>query len=126
MPINPQFIDDDKTTRLAKVLYFAVQRGANAEETYDKEDTEHTVEAVAVVSLYGLPDNTLLEMSSQTYWSVAHLCDADIRVINVKLITAVVAMIPDSQYRKWKQDGTEEDRWLLVEKPGLKITQWIL
>lgn len=81
---------------------------------------------MAVVSLYGFPDNTLLEMSSQTYCSVAHLHDTDIRVINVKSITAVVAMVPDSAYGKWKQDGTERDRWLLVEKPGLKITQRIL
>ncbi|KDR79664.1 hypothetical protein GALMADRAFT_63042 [Galerina marginata CBS 339.88] len=99
---------------IAEVHYFAL---------FQVEDTQH---AVAVVSLYGRPHDQLLSRSSKTYYSVQHLRDAAIRVIPVKTITAVVAMIPDQQYGKFVQDGTHEDRWQLVEKPGLHLLDRVL
>lgn len=130
--IKFQFIDDDKATHLAEVLYFIARRTGNdleddvEDDVEDAVETASNVEALAVISLYGPPNDTLPEMSSQTYWSVTHLRDAGIKVINAKSIVAVVAMVPDRQYQDWRRDGTEEDRWMLVEKPGLKLTQRIL
>ncbi|KIM38895.1 hypothetical protein M413DRAFT_447578 [Hebeloma cylindrosporum] len=92
---------------IAEVHYFALLQ---------VEDIQH---AVAVVSLYGRPHEELLARSSYTYYTAQHLRNTMIRVVPVKRIAAVVAMIPDKQYRKFIQDGTEGDRWQLVEKPGL-------
>jgi hypothetical protein len=30
-------------------------------------------------------------------------------------------MAPDHQYRHYRTDGSEVDRWFLMEKPGLKL-----
>ncbi len=82
--------------------------------------------AVAVVSLYGGPHKELLARSSNTYYTVQHLRNAAICVIPAKSIIAVVAMIPDQQFQKFINDGTEEDRWHLVEKPGLQLLNMVL
>jgi hypothetical protein len=129
--IKSQFIDDDKATHLAEVLYFIARKIGNdleddVDDVEDAVETAGNIEALAVISLYGPPNNILLETSSQTYWSVTHLRDTGIRVINAMSIVAVVAMVPDRQYQHWRRDGTEEDRWMLVEKPGLKLMQRIL
>ena len=34
-------------------------------------------------------------------------------------------MAPDQQYPKFFQDGTQTDRWYLMEKPGLKLSKMI-
>jgi len=101
-------------TDIAEVLYFAL---------FQVEETQHVV---AVVSLYGHPHQELLAKSSNTYYTVQHLRDTRISVIPVKSITAVIAMIPDEQFRKFEQDGTEEDHWQLVEKPGLQLLNRVL
>lgn len=78
---------------------------------------------IAVVSLYSHPDQELLERSFKTYHSVKHLRETGIKVISVKSILSVVAMVPDSQYKLHKQDqaGIHLDRWFVVEKPGLPL-----
>lgn len=81
---------------------------------------------MAVVSLYGDPHPELLSISSETYYSVKHLRDEGIKVIQAKSIQAVVAMIPDHQFGKFIQDGTHIDRWQVVEKPGLKLVERLL
>ncbi|KAJ7588206.1 hypothetical protein C8J56DRAFT_727546, partial [Mycena floridula] len=81
--------------------------------------------AVAVVSLYSRPDPVLLQQSSQMYWTMQHLQDAKIVVVNVTQIQSCVAVIPDMQYGKQHQDGTEKDRWYLGERPGLTLTGMI-
>lgn len=77
---------------------------------------------VAVVSLYGPPHQGLLEASSHTYWTVSHLRTHGTRVIDIKIINSVVMMAPDQQYSKTFQDGSQNDRWYLMEKPGLKLS----
>jgi hypothetical protein len=80
---------------------------------------------LAMAAFYGAPDDWLYRHSSKTYISVHHLRDADIRVINVKDIDSVVAMVLDTSYGITHQDGTEGDRWFLMEKPGLKMLSMI-
>lgn len=89
---------------------------------------KNILKAVAVVSLYGEPHPDLLAMSSNTYRSVKHLRDTGIQVIPIKSIQSVVAMIPDLQFAKYqrKQEGIHLDRWHVVEKPGLKVTERFL
>ncbi|KAJ7836240.1 hypothetical protein B0H14DRAFT_2363029 [Mycena olivaceomarginata] len=79
--------------------------------------------AVAMVSLYGPPHPGILAASSNTYWTAQHLRDSAIRVIDVNTIKSVVMMALDERYKTRFHDGTEVDRWYLVEKPGLKLTE---
>ncbi|KAJ7071905.1 hypothetical protein B0H15DRAFT_965693 [Mycena belliarum] len=76
---------------------------------------------LAVTALFGAPDPHLLDLSSQTYWSVKHLRDDGVQVVNITDIQACVMMGPDYQYAHHLSDGSEVDRWFLVEKPGLKL-----
>ncbi|KAJ7798489.1 hypothetical protein B0H14DRAFT_2617832 [Mycena olivaceomarginata] len=79
--------------------------------------------AVAMVSLYGPPHPGILAASLNTYWTAQHLRDSAIRVIDVNTIKSVVMMAPDERYKTRFHDGTEVDRWYLMEKPGLKLTE---
>jgi hypothetical protein len=76
-----------------------------------------------MVSLYGPPHPGILAASSNTYWTAQHLRDSAIRVIDVNTIKSVVMMAPDERYKTRFHDGTEVDRWYLMEKPGLKLTE---
>ncbi|KAG1861768.1 hypothetical protein DFJ58DRAFT_871719 [Suillus subalutaceus] len=70
-------------------------------------------ETLAVITLYSPPDVKLLQASHYTLWSCHHQGDAALVVINVKMIESVVAMVPH------KING--EDRFYVVEKPGLDV-----
>jgi hypothetical protein len=80
---------------------------------------------VAAASFFGPPDPYPLEISSHNYWSMKHRCDADIRVIEATSIVSCVTLAPDHQYANYRTDGSELDRWLLMEKPGLKLASYI-
>ena len=43
--------------------------------------------------------------------------------IDAKDIISVVMMAPDPIYKQIYQDGSENDRWFCVERPGLKINE---
>jgi len=77
--------------------------------------------AVALVSFYGPPHEALYQTSSKCYWTVAHLRDPSMRIIDIESIQSVVCMAPDKQYGKLYQDGTEN----MSEKPGLKLSQMV-
>ncbi|KAJ7291875.1 hypothetical protein C8J57DRAFT_998333, partial [Mycena rebaudengoi] len=49
---------------------------------------------VAMVSFYGPPHPGLLVASSQTYWTVQHLRDSALRVMDVKAIKSTVMLAP--------------------------------
>lgn len=71
---------------------------------------EHTL---AFVSCYSPPHPGLLEASQGTLWSCTRV--GSVKVIDVKHISAVVAMVPHQPF-----PGEEgEQRFFLVEKPGL-------
>lgn len=66
--------------------------------------------AVAMVSLYGPPHPGLFTASSNTYWTVQHLRDAGVRVVDAKNIKSAVMLAPDERYKTRFRDGTEVDR----------------
>lgn len=80
---------------------------------------------LAMAAFYGPPDKQIYENSYKTYISVHHLRDAGLRVINIKDIESVMAMIPDHSYGLSHRDGTEGDRWFLMEKLGIKMSLMI-
>jgi hypothetical protein len=76
-----------------------------------------------MVSLYGDHHRQLYEDSSKTYVTMQHLRNSDVRVIDIKSIQSVVMLAPDEQYAKSFKDGSELDRFFLMEKPGLKLME---
>jgi hypothetical protein len=77
---------------------------------------------VAVMSLYGERHKELYKASSKTYWTAQHLRDSAVHVIDINTINTVIMMAPDRRYPEFFQDGSQLDRWYLVEKPGLKLS----
>lgn len=73
---------------------------------------------VAIVSVYSRPDPELLQRSTQTVWSCKHEADQALQLVSVKSIQSVVAMIP---HRPKLPSGVVEDRFFLLEKPGLGL-----
>lgn len=73
---------------------------------------------LALVSLYSRPDETLLSLSVNTLWSCEYQGDDALMFIDVKIIQAVVAMIP---HRVELPGFPPSERFFLVEKPGLDV-----
>jgi hypothetical protein len=80
---------------------------------------------LAFVSVYSQPDPDLLAASSGTYWSVEHSGNSNVQVVSVKGIQAVVAAVPDLQFKKRFGLDKDSNRWYIAERPGLKITSRI-
>jgi hypothetical protein len=80
---------------------------------------------VAVASFYGPPHQGLAKQSSYTYITMQHQRDSDVRVIDVQSIVAVVMLAPDPRYPLFFHDGSETDRWYLMQKPGLTMGSMI-
>ena len=73
------------------------------------------LKALGLVSMYSQPDQALLEASSYTLWSCTYQGDAALKVINVKAIVGVVAMIPHQPF------PGSVGRFFVTEKPGLDV-----
>lgn len=67
---------------------------------------------LACVSCYSQPHEGLLQISRGTLWSCTQ---GAVKVVDVKSITTVVAMVPHEPF-------PGEKRFFLVEKPGLDVT----
>ena len=85
---------------------------------------------LVLLSLYTRPDNTLLQMCSNTVYSCQHRGDEGLIVVEVKAITAVVAIIPHKICLPTAPDANKpieeralEDRHFVVEKPGLDVAE---
>lgn len=72
----------------------------------------------ALVSVYGRPDEDMLEQSCQTLWACAHTGSDGYRIVPVSSIISVVSMQPLPQ-----RPGDPENLWFVVEKPGLDDTE---
>lgn len=101
----------NKESYLAEVSFYMILRVGN------------TTRPAALVTFYGPPHKELYEASSKTYWTAQHLRHLGIRVIDIDSIQSVVMMAPDEQYGSTFKDGSEVDRWYLMEKPGIKIAK---
>lgn len=95
------------------MLYFtrlAVEADIDHEDDWQFAD-------VAIIQMYSIPDENLLRLSSQTVASCTRL--ETVAIVNVKHIISVVAMIP---HRPTLPSGVTEDRFFMIEKPGLDIS----
>ncbi|KAJ7039326.1 hypothetical protein C8F04DRAFT_1086450 [Mycena alexandri] len=105
-------VAEDQDCEIAEVLFFCI---------LNFEDEERYI---TVASFFGPPDPHLLKISNKVYWSASHLRESDVRAIEITSITSCVMMAPDEQYRYYRADGSEVDRWFLTEKPTLKLASW--
>ena len=80
--------------------------------------TNEEEKGLALVSLYTLPNPTLLKASMNTLWSCAYQGDAALKFIDVKTIRSVVSMIPHSPSIGGRD---AKERFFLVEKPGFDV-----
>ena len=69
---------------------------------------------LAMVSLYSDPCQDLLKLSYHTLFSCTY--DIDMKVIDVKTIRSVIAMVPHKPF-----PGDTRQRYFVVEKPGLDV-----
>jgi hypothetical protein len=99
--------------RFGEVLYFT---RLTVEADADHDDDWRFAD-VAVIKMYSPPDEDLLRLSSHTVTSCTHL--DTICIVNVKQIISVIAMVP---HRPALPSGVTEDRFFMVEKPGLDIS----
>lgn len=76
-------------------------------------------QTLALASLYGPRDEDLYRRSSETYWTAKHL--HKLQFIPVQSIKQLVMMAPDPQYGVDHTDGSEEDRWYMMQKPGAAL-----
>ena len=79
------------------------------------------VHSLALVSMFSLPDQQVLELSHQAAY-ICHRGDPDaLTVVDVKTITLVVAMVPDYQVTDDGNIVIPENRFSLLESPFLKM-----
>ena len=71
------------------------------------------MQTLALVSVYSPVDRDLLKESYNTLWTCTYQGDQALKVIDVTMITAVIALLP----LPGGQDGT----LFLCEKPGLDV-----
>ncbi|KAJ8580047.1 hypothetical protein M405DRAFT_855068 [Rhizopogon salebrosus TDB-379] len=104
--------------RFGEVLYFtrlAVEVN-NAKGDGDDEDNWRFLD-VAMIQMYSLPDEALLQLSSQTVASCT--CSDRVLAIDVKDIVSVIAMVP---HKPTLPSGVTEERFFMMEKPGLDVS----
>lgn len=75
--------------------------------------------ALAMVSMYSSPDDDLLEASYETLYACKHHGVTALCVIDVKSISAVVAMPPLPRTEEEVASGKYEGYFYLGEKPGM-------
>lgn len=76
---------------------------------------------IAVISVFSPPDADLVRLSNRTVLSCKYLGEEALRVVDVTAIKSVVAMIP---HRPTLPSGIIEDRFFVLERPGLDIFQF--
>ncbi|KAG2099859.1 uncharacterized protein F5147DRAFT_754682 [Suillus discolor] len=105
----------DGTVRFAEVQYFT-QVAIATENIGEWRDAN-----IAVISVFSAPDADLVQLSNQTVLSCKYLGDEGLCVVDVTSIKSVVAMIP---HRPTLPSGVIEDRFFVLERPGLDIYQF--
>jgi len=73
------------------------------------------LELRALVSMYGPPDEDMLQDSSQTLWACRYSGSNNLKVVHLPEILSVVSVQPFPRL----DDNDPQNLWFVVEKPGL-------
>ena len=84
----------------------------------DDVDEAWKFEDIAVICTYSLPDDSLLKSSSHTL--VSSRFSDELVIVQIKSIKSVVRIIP---HHLKHPSGIIEDRFFVMEKPGLDISK---
>lgn len=103
----------DNIQEFGEIQFFFRARVNNEEQT------------LALISVYGPPDDELLEESYDTLWACRYHGEDNFQVVNAKQLLSVVAMVPFTP-PAIALDGEElgeygEEWYFVVEKPGLEV-----
>ncbi|KAM5540305.1 hypothetical protein V8D89_006124 [Ganoderma adspersum] len=80
------------------------------------------IQALALVSYFGAPNQSLLDLSYGTMWSCSPGGDSALGIIDVRKIESVVAMIPHPKpIMACPGDLDLSGMFCVVEKPGLEV-----
>ena len=85
---------------------------------YFRSNHSGTERAYALVLVWSEPDTDLLRESVNTVYSCVYVGEEDLRIIDAKAISSVIAMVPMTP-----RDGDQSSRFFLLEKPGQAIMQ---
>jgi len=81
-------------------------------------DTVHTL---ALISMFSPPDQEVLEESHRSTYICRYEGMAALRVVDVKAISSVVAMVPDYQVTADGDIIIPENQYSVVDAPLLKL-----
>jgi hypothetical protein len=79
------------------------------------------IHSLAVVSMFSLPDEELLEESHHAVYICHHRGTAALRVVDVDTITSVMSMVPNYQVTAEGDIIIPENQYSLVDVPLLKL-----
>lgn len=79
------------------------------------------IQTYALVSVYGPPDQQMLDDSFHTLWACHYLGSANLKIIKLEEIISVVSMQPFYQ-----DQGDHDNVWFVVEKSGLDDVEMIV
>ncbi|TFK64920.1 hypothetical protein BDN72DRAFT_773971 [Pluteus cervinus] len=117
--------DDGRIARNVKVLINNTTRFAEVQYFFEYPDSlvsENATQALAMLSLYSLPDPNLLQESAQTLVACKYQGDAALCVIPVEAIQAVVA-IPPLPLKATEEGGPYSNYCFVAEKPFLDMME---
>lgn len=104
---------------MGEVLYFThISQAVDDVEDVGEANDAWRFSNLALVRLFSLPDQALLELSHHVVPSCIQL--NSIHAIPVQDIISVITMVP----HKRQTEGGVEDRFFMVEKPGLDLAHF--
>lgn len=75
------------------------------------------------MSLYSTPDPILLRISSETLLVCRYHKDDSLILVDAQAIKSVVAMVPFMEKPEGGRPRRHDDRFFVVEKPGLSLAE---
>jgi hypothetical protein len=78
------------------------------------------VQTFVLVSVYGPPDQQMLDDSFHTLWACHYLGNTNLKIIKLEEIISVVSMQPYNQ-----NQGDPDNLWFVVAKSGLDDVEMI-
>ncbi|KAF7329710.1 hypothetical protein MKEN_00234200 [Mycena kentingensis (nom. inval.)] len=103
MARNVRYLDDELDSEAYAEVQFFFQ-----------SDLEDEPKTLALVSVYSAPDTELLAESNKTLWVCKYRGDESLKIIDVRAIASVVAMVP-----------YDEARVFAVHKMGLEVGEMV-
>ncbi|KAJ3978493.1 hypothetical protein F5890DRAFT_1560244 [Lentinula detonsa] len=100
-----------RNARNVKLVHQRELRFAEVQYYFRLEIDEREVQDLAMVILYGKPDEELLRNSSSTLWTCMHGGNGATMVVSAKNVKSVVAMVPHST--SILGDGWKDRVWML-------------